>query len=247
MASLKHAFSALGSLALNAVFPPRCPSCHTQVAVDGNFCASCFAQVKLIAPPFCACCGIPFVATMGEGALCPECLVEPPEFAAARAVMVYDRISAPLITSLKFHDQWSGVTRYGEMMRAASDGLLARSDMVVPVPLHWQRLLKRRYNQAAVLAYRLAEAAGLPCRLDILKRVRSAPPQMRLDRATRLKNVRKVFALNERSMADVKNKTILLIDDVVTTGATVNACAKLLKKAGAKEVNVLALARTVKE
>ncbi len=247
MTSLKHAFISATTLVLDAVFPPRCPSCHASVVVEGNFCAPCFNQLKLIAPPMCSCCGIPFIADMGEGALCPECLTVPPAFDTVRAVMVYDITSAPLITALKFHDQWAGLNRYGEMMKSAGGALIAKSDMVIPVPLHWRRHLRRRYNQAALLAYRIAEDASLLCRMDIIKRARYTPPQMRLDRATRLKNVRKAFVLSERTLAVVQDKTILLVDDVVTTGATVSACASLLKKAGAKEVNVLALARTVKE
>lgn len=247
MASLKHALTHLGSRALDVAFPPRCPSCEAAVEVDGNFCPACFGQLRLIAPPVCACCGIPFPADLGEGALCPECLATPPAFDTVRAVMVYDRISAPLVSALKFHDQWAGLARYGAMMKASATAQLAHCDLIVPVPLHWHRLLKRRYNQAALLAYRLAEETGLPCRLDILKRTRATRPQMRLDRAMRLKNVRHAFALNARATAAVADKTILLVDDVVTTGATVEACAALLKHAGARAVHVLALARTVKE
>ncbi len=159
--------------------------------------------------------------------------------------MVYDRISAPLISALKFHDQWAGLTRYGQMMAAAGSTLLSDAEMIVPVPLHWQRLLRRRYNQAALLAYRVSEVSGVPCRIDILSRRIATRPQMRLDRRTRLQNVKRAFALNPR--AAVKDKHILLVDDVVTTGATVDACARLLREGGAAKVSVLALARTVRE
>ena len=246
MASLKEISKGIGARALDAVFPPRCPSCHAAVAADGNFCRTCFAALTLISAPQCACCGIPFTMAMGADARCPECLAAPPAFDTARAVMVYDAISAPLITALKFHDQWAGLTRYATMMRASGAAHLADADMLVPVPLHWHRLVRRKYNQAALLAYALAEVGRIPCRLDILHKTVATRPQMRLDRAARLKNVRHAFAVNPRTAEEVKDKTVLLIDDVVTTGATVDACALVLKNAGARAVHVLSLARTVK-
>lgn len=247
MASLKHMLHGLGTRVLDIAFPPRCPSCNQSVAVEGNFCTPCFDALKLISDPQCACCGIPFAVNMGADALCPECIATPPAFDIARATMVYDTVSAPLISALKFHDQWAGLERYARMMQSSGAALLEVADMLVPVPLHWQRLMKRRYNQAALLAYRVAEDTNIPCRLDILRKVHATPAQMRLPRAARLKNVRRAFAVNARAVSAIKEKTIVLVDDVVTTGATVDACARLLKNAGAARVYVLALARTVKE
>lgn len=235
------------SLLLDMLFPPHCPSCREPTAAEGNFCSSCFAKLRQIAAPLCDCCGIPFAFAVEAGSRCPECLETPPAFTAARAALVYDGISAPLVSALKFHDQWSGLQRYVALMQAAGAAVIAGSDMLIPVPLHWRRLLGRRYNQSALLAYGLSRETGIPCIPDLLQRVRYTPPQMRLDRATRLRNVQRAFAVRADAHAQLVDKNVLLVDDVVTTGATVNACARQLIKAGAREVRVLALARTVKE
>ncbi len=228
-------------------FPPSCPSCRAHVTAEGNFCPACFEKLRLISAPMCACCGIPFVVAIGEDARCPECLENPPAFSMARAVMVYDAVSAPLVSALKFHDQWAGFDRYAQMMSAAGSGLLKDADVLIPVPLHWRRLLTRKFNQSAVLAYGVSAASGVACAVDILKRVRPTKPQMRLDRKERAANVKRAFAVEPAAEVVVKGKVIVLVDDVVTTGATANACAKALLKAGANEVRILSLARTVKE
>lgn len=239
--------SAAFRILADTAFPPRCPSCRGNVAADGNFCAECFPKLRMISAPLCDICGIPFIIPVEAGTQCPHCLETLPKFDRARAVMVYDNISAPLITALKFHDQWTNVNRMVQMMLATGNSLLADTDAILPVPLHWRRLIGRKYNQSALLAYGLSKATNIPCVTDVLRRVRPTPPQMRLDRATRLRNVRRAFAVDAAAAAQIKGKTLLLVDDVVTTGATADACARVLKKAGAKEVRVLSLARTVKE
>lgn len=232
-------------MAVDMVYPPVCPGCRAHVGADGNFCGACFSKLRIIEAPLCHCCGVPFVIGVDDYTLCPACLDEQPAFDHARAALVYDNISAPLVTALKFHDQWAGLTRYVQMMLRLGSPMMEDADMIVPVPLHWRRLLRRKFNQSALLAYGLARETGVVCVPNVLKRVQYTKPQMRLDRATRLKNVARAFAVPEG--AQLAGKVIVLVDDVVTTGATVNACAKALKKAGAKEVRVIALARTVKE
>lgn len=242
----ENAFALL-RMATDIVFPPRCPSCRAYVTGDGNFCSTCFSQLRMIDAPLCACCGIPFVVAVEAETRCPSCLDTPPDFDVARAALVYDGISAPLVTSLKFHDQWAGLTRYTQMMLRLGRPLLEGADMLIPVPLHWRRLIRRRFNQAALLAYSISDQMGVPCRVDMLARVHYTKPQMRLSRAERLNNVKRAFAVVPEAEALLAGKTVILVDDVVTTGATANACAIALKKAGAREVRVLALARTVKE
>lgn len=230
---------------LDIAFPPSCPSCQKPVAALHNFCSDCFSQLRLIGDPLCGCCGIPFAVAL-EGH-CPECLVEPPAFQRARAVMVYDRISAPLVSALKFRDQWAGLERYATMMCASAGPLLAEAELVVPVPLNWRRFWRRKYNQAALLAYAIAQQSGKPCLPSALVRTRQTAPQMRLSRAERLRNVKGAFRVAAAALPQIQNRHILLVDDVVTTGATVAACAEALLNAGARQVDVLALARTVKE
>lgn len=250
MASVKlypiyGAAAGLLRLAVDVAFPPGCPSCRTRVDAPGNFCGECFTKLRMITPPLCGSCGVPFPYALGEAAQCVECLEKAPRFDRARSVMVYDKVSAPLVSALKFRDQWAGLPRYVAMMRASGNELLEQADLLVPVPLHWRRLMGRRYNQSALLAYELARLSGKPCLANLLKRTRYTTPQMRLPRAKRLKNVQGAFAV--AAGAALHGKKILLVDDVVTTGATVEACAVALKQAGAAQVDVLSLARTVKE
>lgn len=252
MTSLKHSDllrypTALLRLVGDIAFPPRCPSCRGDVAADGNFCQACYEKLHMIAAPMCAACGIPFVVAMGDEAQCPTCLESPPEYAVARAVMVYDAVSAPLVTALKFHDQWASTGRMAQMMVAAGHALLEGADMLVPVPLHWRRLATRKFNQSAVLAYGISTHTGIACMPHVLARIRRTRPQMRLDRATRKRNVARAFAVPEVAQREIRGKVVVLVDDVITTGATAEACAKALMQAGAKEVRVLALARTVRE
>lgn len=251
MASVKRQLfmypGALLRLAKDIAFPPRCPSCKQYVAADGNFCADCFNALRMISAPMCQLCGIPFVVAIETETRCPECLETAPEFDTARAVMVYDSVSAPLVSSLKFNDQWAGIHRHAHMMAAAGSQMLAEADLLIPVPLHWRRLVKRKFNQSALLAYGVSRVSGVPCLPDLLKRVRSTKPQMSLDRKSRAANVKKAFAVSARTGRQLEGLVVVLVDDVVTTGATANACARTLKKAGAKQVHVLSLARTVKE
>lgn len=243
MANIADTLGMGGRALLDVAFPPACPSCQVPVAALHNFCPPCFDKLRLIADPYCGCCGIPFpIALAGH---CPECLAAPPPYARIRAAMVYDAVSAPLVSSLKFRDQWAGLARYTAMMRAAGGELLQQADMVVPVPLNWRRLWWRKYNQAALLAYGVAGA--LPVLPDGLLRTRRTRPQMKLPRAERLKNVKGAFRVSDAALPRIAGAHILLVDDVVTTGATVAACAEALRAAGARQVDVLALARTVKE
>ena len=239
MASLAH-------MLFDMIYPPRCPSCRDYVAADGNFCSPCFDKLHLITAPMCVVCGIPFELTIEDDAQCPLCLEASPSYDTARAVMVYDAISAPLVSTLKFNDQWAGLRRHAAMMSAVGSDSLKGADLLIPVPLHWRRLLGRRFNQSALLAFTLSQMTSIPCDAQVLVRIKHTTPQMRLKRKERLTNVKKAFALISGEEHRLAGKRVVLVDDVITTGATAEACALILKKAGAVRVDVLALARTVK-
>lgn len=239
--------ASLTRLLFDVLYPPRCPSCRVNVSADGNFCSECFQKLRIITAPLCAQCGVPFPVPVPDDTLCLSCLDVSPSYDKARAAMVYDSVSAPLVTALKFHDQWAGLARHAEMMMVAGGGLLKTADLLVPVPLHWRRLILRKFNQSALLAHAVSARSAVPLRVDLLQRIRYTKPQMRLDRKTRLKNVKKAFGVPANAVASLSGKHVVLIDDVVTTGATAEACAVALKKAGAARVDVLALARTVRE
>ncbi len=229
---------------LNLLFPPQCPICDTLVSDHGALCLACWQQVHFITEPFCACCGLPFEYSLGENALCGECLRERPPFSRARACVRYDEHSKRLVLSLKYHDQAYLARIFGSWLAKAGGELIRASDIIIPVPLHYWRFVSRRYNQSALLAQALAKTCGLPHLPDGLLRTRKTLSQTGLSRAQRENNVRGAFAANPKHLATLKGKSVLLMDDVFTTGATIEACTKALLKAGASSVNVLTLART---
>jgi ComF family protein len=230
---------------LNLLFPPRCPSCREDVAAPGALCGVCWKALSFIAAPMCAICGHPFEFSLGEQAECGECMRRKPAYAKARAVLRYDEHSSRPITGFKFSDRTVLAPMFGDWLARAGAEFLPRADALVPVPLHWRRLLWRRYNQSALLAHAVSRKTGLTVLPDILTRRKRVKPQAGLTRRQRLINMRGVFAVHPRRKASIAGKRLVLIDDVITTGATLNHCAKALLKAGASEVYVLTLAKTV--
>jgi ComF family protein len=228
---------------LNLLFPPQCMLCHEAVQQQGTLCAGCWPKLAFISEPFCDSCGQPFDFSLGRDILCAECLRETPAFARARSVMRYNDVSRPLVTRLKYADQQHLAAMYGGWLKNSGRELIESSDIMVPVPLHYWRFLGRRYNQSALLAYALARHCGLPVLPDALARRRATRPQPGLTRRQRKANVRGAFHVPARNAALIQNKRLLLIDDVMTTRATVNECCKTLLLAGAAQVNVLTLAR----
>ncbi len=231
--------------ALDLVFPPQCLNCDTLVPTHGTLCLECWQGLRFISDPHCQCCGIPFDFALGKDALCGQCLRERPPFAQARAVFRYDEASRTLVTRLKYTDQTQLAPVYGTWLARFGRELVLQSDIIVPVPLHYWRFVGRRYNQSALLAYALARECALPVIPDALKRIRATQPQPGLTQKQREENVRGAFAVHPKHAAALKGKNILLIDDVMTTAATVSQCAKTLLKGGALQVNVLTLARKI--
>jgi ComF family protein len=234
----------LAGAALDLLLPPRCLKCGIAVTVAHALCPACWRGITFLAAPCCACCGLPFDYELGPEALCGACARELPPYTRARAALRYDEESRRLILAFKHGDRLQLAPALAGWMRRAGAGLLAEAHVIVPVPLHWTRLFARRYNQAAVLAHALA-AEGPPVLADALLRRRRTPSQGKRNAAARRRNVAGAFAVHpDRS---VGGKRVLLIDDVLTTGATVGECARVLKRAGAADVDVLTLARTVRE
>lgn len=245
-APLSTALRRLAGTALNAVLPPLCLACRTEVDEPGALCAACWGKIAFLAPPLCGACGFPFDYEPGGPALCGACTRQPPDYGRARAVMRYDEASRALILGFKHGDRTHGAPAFGRWMARAGAELLGEADLVVPVPLHWLRLFRRRYNQAALLAHQVARAAEVPAAVDLLVRRRSTPSQGHLSAAARRRNVRGAFAVRSGRVGQVRGKRIVLIDDVLTTGATAQACARTLLRAGAASVDVLVLARVVR-
>jgi ComF family protein len=231
--------------ALDLFFPPQCLSCEALVPTHGTLCLSCWQKMQFIADPICTCCGHPFEYAMGESVLCGNCMRARPVYARARSVFRYDDMSRALVLKLKYHDQLQLAPVYGVWLAKAGRELIEASDVIIPVPLYYWRFVGRRYNQAALLAQALAKKTGQPVLLDAIRRLRATESQSGLTFAQRRDNVKGAFAANEKYISAIKGKSILLIDDVMTTGATLGQCAKTLLDAGAVSVNVLTLARTV--
>lgn len=234
----------VGGLLLDLLLPPRCLKCGAEIGGDGALCATCWHDITFLQPPCCARCGLPFEIDLGANAICGVCARDAPLYERARAAVRYDDASRTLVLAFKHGDKLQLAPALGRFMRRAGGELLSSCDVIAPVPLHWTRLFARRYNQAAVLAHALAAGGGPPVEADLLHRRRATPSQGRSGRAERRRNVRGAFAL--KVGRNVAGRRVLLVDDVLTTGATVTECARVLLDSGAKAVDVLTLARTVR-
>ena len=228
---------------LDLLFPPLCIACRAAVSAPG-FCAACWSGITFLDGPGCACCGLPFPVALEGETLCAACLAKPPAFDSARAILAYDEHSRGAILALKHADRLDLVPGFTRWLSRTGRAALENSDVVVPVPLHPFRLWRRRYNQAAELARRLARDTHLAY-APVLVRTRSTPSQGAMASAkARRRNVLGAFKVRDPHL--IAGKRVLLLDDVLTTGATAQACARALKRAGATKVHVLALARVVK-
>jgi len=238
-----------GRWALDALLPPRCLGCGAVVDDPGALCAPCWSKAGFIAPPHCRRCGLPFeLAEPTTGDLeCASCVAGTPQFDRARAAMRYGDGARSLVLRFKHADATHAAPGLARWMARAGAELLADCDVIAPVPLYRWRLLWRRYNQSALLALELGRLADRPVVADLLLRRRSTPSQGRLDRAHRRANVAAAFAVRPRHAGSVQDRRVLLVDDVMTTGATVDECARTLRRAGAAAVDVLTLARVVRE
>jgi ComF family protein len=247
---VRGAVVGAGRALLDAVLPPLCLGCNEIVSAPGSLCAACWQGFSFISAPHCACCGTPFVEDLGPEALCAGCLLRRPRYHRARAALIYDDRSRRLVLPFKHGDRTDIARACGGWMARAGADLLASADLVAPVPLHWRRLFVRRYNQAQLLARSVVRTAarGPDLRLapDLLRRRRWTGSQAGLMGQERRRNVREAFEVHPKWRPLVAGKTVLLVDDVLTTGATVEACARALQRAGARRVDVLTLARVVR-
>ncbi|MBI5119476.1 MAG: ComF family protein [Rhodospirillales bacterium] len=231
---------------LDLLLPPLCPACRALVAETGTLCPDCWKGMDFLAPPFCTCCGLPFsFETEGEALVCAACLDHPPPWRAARSVLRYDDSSKGLVMALKHADRTDLAPALARWMHRAGADLLEGCDLIVPVPLHWMRLFTRRFNQSALLAHALGRLAFKPVAPDLMTRTRRTASQGHLHRSERYDNVKGAFAVRPRQLTAITGKSVVLVDDVLTSGATASECASVLLKAGAARVDVLSVARAV--
>ena len=244
-AGISSAVRAISRTALDTVLPPQCLACDALVSEPGALCGACWDGAAFVSAPFCHACGVPFEFDHGPDALCGACVRARAVFERARAVFLYNDVSRDLVTGLKHRDRTHGAPAFGRWLARAGRELIAEADLIAPVPLHRLRLWRRRFNQSALLAQALAREAGCmeKFRADLLQRHRATPTQGGLNASDRRRNVRGAFAVPARHTPMLEGRRVLLIDDVYTTGATLEACTRALLKAGAGGVDALVLAR----
>jgi ComF family protein len=238
-------FATAARATLDLLLPPQCLTCDAPVDAPGRFCPECFRQTDFITEPFCVRCGAPF-AHAGQGGrdrLCPYCLADEPPWGRARAALRYDLLSRRVVLAFKYGDRTEYAAALAPLMARAGAALLREAEVIVPVPLHRRRLIARRYNQAALLARALARLSGKPAVPDALQRTRATVPLADFGRAARAETVKGAFAMRPGRVGRIADRHVLLVDDVLTSGATCGACTRVLLAAGAAGVDVLVAAR----
>lgn len=229
-----------GHALVDLIYPPSCLMCGAGVGAEGGLCAACWRDVPFIEKPYCQRLGTPFPFDHGGELVSPQAIAHPPVFAQARAVARYEGPARALVHGLKYSDRHDLVQPMAAWMARAGTELLSQSDLLVPVPLHWTRLFRRRFNQAALLAEAIAAQSGHEVAARALKRVKRTRPQFGLSRNERAHNLQGAFRPDPAF--PVLGRSVLLIDDVFTTGATANAAAARLLRAGAASVALLTFA-----
>lgn len=227
---------------IDFALPPRCPGCGAIVDGDHRFCMACWRSVEFLGPPSCVQCAIPLPFAETPDLRCARCLARPPAYDRAFAAAAYGELTRTLALKLKYGTKPAVALTMAKLM---ARHVVARPDaLLVPVPLHRWRIWRRGYNQAALIATALGRATGVPVACEALRRTRQTPPLKAMNGAQRRDAVRGAFVVQAAS--SIAGRTVLLVDDVYTTGSTAHACAKVLKKAGAASVELHVWARVVR-
>src|SRR5580704_15107116 len=244
LARLVQAARTVCGVALGVALPQVCAACREPV-VGAGLCAACWSKLSFIAPPYCARLGIPFPFDPGPDVLSMEAIADPPVYGRARAAVRFDETARVMVHALKYADRLDLAPVMGRWMANAGRELTGAADLIVPEPLHWRRQWSRRFNQSALLADVIAKASRLPVSHRALKRRKATAQQVGLARTERAQNVQGAFGVRSRARREVAGRRLLLVDDVLTSGATTEACTRALLRAGAASVDVLVFARVV--
>lgn len=235
-----------GGIALDVAIPPACLCCNERVLEAGALCPSCWQQLRFIAKPYCTVLGTPFSFDLGPGIVSAQAIASPPPYEKARAAVLYDEVARKLVARLKYEDRPELALVLGRWMARAAqeDGadFLSDNPVIVPVPLHRWRLLRRRYNQAALLAREVSDQLKLDFEPLALDRIRKTHQQVGLSRRARADNVRGAFRATPGGAMQMSGRCVILIDDVLTTGATLEAATRACLRGGAAKVRVLTFA-----
>ncbi len=241
-----RAAARLAGPVVDFALPPRCPACGAIVAGDRRFCLACWSNLTFIGPPWCAACNLPFAFDRGEGTVCARCMADPPPHDGVRAALAYGDVARAALMKLKYGRRIGLARMFAEhLIRHMPDEIEGWT--LVPVPLHRWRIWSRGFNQAMLIAGHLASLSGVPVADDWVMRIRSTKPLKGAGRAARAKMMRGAFAVPDAAREAVAGARILLVDDVFTSGATTGAIARVLKRAGASDVRVMAWARVIDE
>jgi ComF family protein len=240
--SLAHLPGRAWRAFVDLVTPSQCLSCGVPVGEPASLCIACWAKLQHLDEPVCDMLGTPFAYDQGPGTLSAAALANPPEWDRSRAAVGFDDASRGLVHALKYEDRQEAGLLMARLMARAARSLVAEADVLVPVPLYRWRLWQRRFNQSAFLAQEIAALTAKPWRADVLYRRRRTASQVGLDPAARRKNVKGAFVVAPKAVTHIVGKTVLLVDDVRTTGATAEACALALKAAGAARVTLVSFA-----
>jgi ComF family protein len=232
-------------LALDVALPSVCPVCREPLGDGAGLCANCWSKLSLIEPPYCARLGIPFTYDPGADLLSMEAIADPPAYDRARAAVRYDEIARALVHALKYGDRLDLAPLMGRWMARAGHELLLGAHGLIPVPLHWRRLWARRFNQSAALAGAVSTICNVPVLHGSLRRHKATAQQVGLSKSGRADNVQGAFEVPRARRAQLAGKRLVLVDDVLTSGATSDACTRALLRAGAAHVDVLVFARVV--
>ncbi|MEM8572499.1 MAG: ComF family protein [Pseudomonadota bacterium] len=243
LAGGKATLLKLGREALDTVYPPRCLACMEFTDAPHGLCSDCWRETFFIAGSTCQSCGVPLLGEVGEGDVCESCMRHPPPWSRGAAALVYRGAARRMVLGLKHADRLDMVKPLAKWMSNAGRDVIAEADIIAPVPLHWRRLLKRRYNQAGELARGVARLTDTPAVYDLLQRQRATVAQKQMNREERAANQAGAIVVHPRHRERVSGKTVLLVDDVLTSGATLGTCTEALLDAGALRVHVLALCR----
>ncbi len=234
---------------IDFILPPRCAVCGRILKIDKGICDDCIAQIEFIKPPVCYHCGQPLGSAVDAVShthlLCGEC-IKPHHriFRLVRSAFIYDDFSKKMILDFKFKDHTELAALLAKILYVAGEDIFNKGvDVIIPVPLHFTRLLKRKYNQSALLARELGKLTHIKVNNSGIKKIRATKPQVECDRAQRLRNLKNAFIA--RHPQSLQGKRVLLIDDVMTTGSTLKECALSLRKAKVKSVDCLTLARVI--
>jgi len=244
LSRLAQGLRATLRLGLDTALPRLCPACRDLVT-DQGVCPACWSKLAFIAAPYCPRLGIPFAYDPGPGILSMQAIADPPAYQRARAAVRYDDVAAKLVHAFKYGDRLDLGPLLGRWMVRAGKELFEGADALVPVPLHWRRLWARRFNQSAALAQAISRATAIPVTHTALRRVKATTQQVGLSRAERATNVQGAFRVDPAGKVEVAGRRLIVIDDVLTSGATSDACARALLRAGAAQVDVLVFARVV--